>query len=236
WHESVECWQMYDGDQLVGRFFLDMHPRPNKYNHAAHFGIRTGVAGRQIPEAALVCNFPGGIPDDPGLLTHDDVVTFFHEFGHLIHSLLAGRHRWVGIGGISLEQDFIEAPLQTFARHYQTDEPIPAALVHQMKLAKEFGKGLHVRRQMLYAKLSLSIHERLPHEVDTDVMVKDLTEQYMPFPFVEGTHFQTAFAHLDGYPAMYDTYIWSRVIANDVITNFDRSRMLVQDLPRRHDD
>jgi thimet oligopeptidase len=247
WHESVECWQMYDGDDLVGRFFLDMHPRPNKYNHAAHFAIRTGVAGRQIPEAALVCNFPGGIPDDPGLMTHDDVVTFFHEFGHLIHSLLAGRHQWIGIGGISIEQDFIEAPsqmleewawdattLQTFARHYQTDEPIPAALVRQMKRAKEFGKGLHVRRQMLYAKLSLSIHERDPREVDTDRIVRSLTEQYMPFPFVEGTHFQTAFGHLDGYSAMYYTYMWSLVIAKDLFSKFDRQAMLVEGVARQY--
>jgi Zn-dependent oligopeptidase len=247
WHESVECWQMYDGDELVGRFFLDMHPRPNKYNHAAHFSIRTGVAGRQIPEAALVCNFPGGIPDDPGLMTHDDVVTFFHEFGHLIHSLLAGRHQWVGVGGISIEQDFIEAPsqmleewawdattLQTFARHYQTDEPIPAALVRQMKRAKEFGKGLHVRRQMLYAKLSLSIHESDPQAVDTDAIVKDLTKQYMPFPFVEGTHFQTAFGHLDGYSAMYYTYMWSLVIAKDLFSKFDRQAMLVPGVARQY--
>lgn len=247
WNDAVECWQMHDGDQLVGRFFLDMHPRPNKYNHAAHFGIRTGAANRQIPEAALVCNFPGGIPDDPGLMTHDDVVTFFHEFGHLIHSLLAGRHQWIGIGGISLEQDFIEAPsqmleewawdattLQTFARHYQTDEPIPAALVRQMKRAKEFGKGLHVRRQMLYAKLSLSIHERDPQEVDTDSIVRNLTKQFMPFPFVEGTHFQTAFGHLDGYSAMYYTYMWSLVIAKDLFSRFDRSRMLVPRVARQY--
>lgn len=245
WQDGVECWQMYDGDHLVGRFFLDMHPRANKYNHAAHFSIRTGVAGRQIPEAALVCNFPGGIPDDPGLMTHDDVVTFFHEFGHLIHSLLAGRHQWIGIGGISLEQDFIEAPsqmleewawdaatLQTFARHYQTDEPIPTALVKQMKHAKEFGKGLHVRRQMLYAKLSLSIHERDPRTVDTDAIVKNLTQQYMPFPFVEGTHFQTAFGHLDGYSAMYYTYMWSLVIAKDLFSKFDRTRMLTPGVAR----
>ena len=247
WHESVECWQMYDADELVGRFFLDMHPRANKYNHAAHFGIRTGVAGRQIPEAALVCNFPGGIAGDPGLMTHDEVVTFFHEFGHLIHSLLAGRHRWIGIGGISTEQDFVEAPSQmleewawdagtlaTFARHHDTDAPISAELVRQMKLAKEFGKGLHVRRQMLYARLSLLIHESDPAEIDTDEIVKELVMQYMPFPFVEGTHFQTAFGHLDGYSAMYYTYMWSLVIAKDLFSKFDRSQMLVPAVARHY--
>ena len=138
WDPSVEAYEMLEDGTLVGRFYLDMHPRPNKYNHAAEFGIRTGVAGRQIPEAALVCNLPGGEPGDPGLMTHDDVVTFFHEFGHLVHALLAGHHQWVGIGGTSTEQDFVEAPSQmleewtwdpatlaTFAKHYQTNEPIP---------------------------------------------------------------------------------------------------------------
>ena len=240
---------MLESGKLVGRFYLDMHPRAGKYNHAAQFGIRTGVRGQQIPEAALVCNFPGGVEGDPGLMTHDDVVTFFHEFGHLIHFLLAGRHQWVGIGGISTEQDFVEAPSQmleewawdpatlaTFAKHYQTNEAIPAALVKQMKRASEFGKGLQVRRQMVYAKLSLSIYDRDPKQVDTDAMVKQLMSQYQPFPYVEGTHFQTAFGHLDGYSAVYYTYMWSLVIAKDLFSKFDRSNMLAQGVARSYRD
>ncbi|HKP86053.1 MAG TPA: M3 family metallopeptidase [Blastocatellia bacterium] len=249
WHADVECWEMVEDGKLVGRFFLDMHPRPDKYNHAAEFGIRTGVRGTQIPEAALVCNFAGGQEGDPGLLTHDDVVTFFHEFGHLIHFLVSGQHQWVGIGGISTEQDFVEAPSQmleewtwdpatlaSFAKHYQTNEPIPAELVKQMKRASEFGKGLQVRRQMVYAKLSLSIYDRDPKQVDTDEMVKQLTKQYQPFPFVEGTHFQTAFGHLDGYSAVYYTYMWSLVIAKDLFSKFDRSRMLAPGVAREYRD
>jgi Zn-dependent oligopeptidase len=249
WSADVECWEMMEGGKLVGRFYLDMHPRPGKYNHAAEFGIRTGVRGRQIPEAALVCNFAGGQEGDPGLLTHEDVVTFFHEFGHLIHFLVAGQRQWIGIGGISTEQDFVEAPSQmleewtwdsatlaTFAKHYQTNEPIPAELVKQMKRASEFGKGLHVRRQMVYAKLSLSIYDRDPKLVDTDEMAKQLTRQYQPFPFVEGTHFQTAFGHLDGYSAVYYTYMWSLVIAKDLFSKFDRSRMLGPGVAREYRD
>ena len=249
WHPSVECWEMFENGKLVGRFYLDMHPREGKYSHAAQFVVRTGVAGKQIPEATLVCNFPGGIIGDPGLMEHDDVQTFFHEFGHLLHSLFAGRHKWVGIGGISTEQDFVEAPsqmleewtldasvLQTFAKHYKTNEPIPTALVKQMRRAGEFGEGLRVRRQMVYARLSLSIYDRTPDEVKTDALVKQITEQYQPFPFVEDTHFQTSFGHLDGYSAVYYTYMWSLVIAKDMFSQFDKGNMLAPGAAQRYRD
>lgn len=249
WDPSVETWEMLESGRLVGRFYLDMHPRPNKYNHAAQFGVRTGVEGRQIPEAALVCNLPGGQEGDPGLLTHDDVVTFFHEFGHLIHTLLAGHHRWVGIGGISTEQDFVEAPSQmleewawdpatlaTFAKHHQTDEPIPAALVRQMRRANEFGKALTVRQQMVYAKLSLSVYDRDPKSVDTTAMVQELTNRYLPYRYVDGTHFQTSFGHLDSYSAVYYTYMWSLVIAKDLFNQFDRANLLAPTIARKYRD
>jgi thimet oligopeptidase len=239
WDASVECFEMYDNNKLAGRFYLDMHPRKNKYNHAAQFDVRTGVAGRQIPEAALICNFPGGEAGDPGLMEYSDVKTFFHEFGHLLHTLFAGEHRWVGTGGIRTEHDFVEAPSQmleewtrdattlaTFARHHETNEPIPATMVAQMNRANEFGKGLQVRRQMVYAKTSLSCYDRAPAEVNTDQIIKSLTEKYQPFPFVEGTHFQCSFGHLDGYSAVYYTYMWSLVIAKDLFSKFDRTNLL----------
>ena len=239
WAADVEGWEMFENGKLIGRFYLDMHPRENKYKHAAEFVVRTGVNGRQIPEATLVCNLPGGDANDPGLMEHDDVVTFFHEFGHLVHELLAGRQQWIGVAGISTERDFVEAPSQmleewtwdpkvlaSFAKHYKTGEPIPAELVKQMKRANEFGKALGVRRQMVYAKLSLSIYDRDPKTVNTDAMVKSLQEQYEPFPFVEDTHWQTAFGHLDGYSAVYYTYMWSLVIAKDMFSQFDKSNLL----------
>ena len=238
WHPSVEAYEMLEGGKVVGRFYLDMHPRKGKYNHAAEFSTRTGIAGQQIPEATLVCNFPGGDANDPGLMEHDDVETFFHEFGHLIHDLFAGGHKWVGVGGTRIEQDFVEAPsqmleewtwdpatLRLFAKHYQTDEPIPVELVKQMRRASEFGKGLVVRIQMVYAKLSLSIYDRSPADVNTDTVVKTLMEKYRPFPFVEGTHLQTSFSHLDGYSAIYYTYMWSLVIAKDMFSQFDKSNL-----------
>ncbi|HET9830814.1 MAG TPA: M3 family metallopeptidase, partial [Vicinamibacterales bacterium] len=239
WDKSVEAFEMVENGKVIGRFYLDMHPRKDKYNHAAEFPLRTGATNRQIPEAALVCNLPGGEPGDPGLMTHDDVQTFFHEFGHLVHTLVSGRHQWIGISGINTEQDFVEAPsqmleewtwdpttLQTFAKHYQTNEPIPTTLVTRMRRASEFGKAMTVRQQMVYAKLSLSVYDRDPKSVDTTAMVKDLVNKYTRSPYVEGTHFQTSFGHLDGYSAVYYTYMWSLVIAKDMFSQFDRRDLL----------
>jgi thimet oligopeptidase len=247
WHPSVECYEVYDGGKLAGRFYLDMHPRADKYSHAAQFDVRTGVAGKQIPEAALICNFPGGDSKDPGLMEHSDVRTFFHEFGHLLHTMFAGHHGWVGTGGIRTEQDFVEAPSQmleewtwdpavlaTFAKHYQTGAPIPAELVRQMKRANDYGKGLQVRRQMVYAQVSLSCYNRDPATLDTDALAREVTQRYQPFPFVEGTHFQCAFGHLDGYSAVYYTYMWSLVIAKDMFSQFDRKNLLAPGVAKKY--
>lgn len=249
WHPSVECYEMYDGGALAGRFYLDMHPRENKYNHAAQFGVRNGVAGVQVPEAALVCNFPGGDPGDPGLMEHRDVETFFHEFGHLLHSLFAGRQPWIGVSGISTEWDFVEVPsqlmeewawdasvLRSFAHHHRTGEPIPEPLVAQMRRADEFGKGLQVRQQMFYAKLSLSCYDRDPALVDTDALVKELRARYTPYRSVEGTHFQASFGHLDGYSAVYYTYMWSLVIAKDFFGQFDKKNMMEATVAKQYRD
>jgi thimet oligopeptidase len=247
WDKSVECWEIFEHDSLMGRFYFDMHPRENKYNHAAQFNIRSGIMGKQIPEAALICNFPGGIEGDPGLMEHNDVETFFHEFGHLLHSLFAGRQPWIGVSGIQTEWDFVEAPSQlleewawdastlaTFAKQYQTGEPIPAALVKQMKAADEFGKGLSIRQQMVYAQLSLSCYDRTPDLANVDALNRTIRSKYIPYPYVEGTHSYTSFGHLDGYSAIYYTYMWSLVIAKDFFTKFDQAHMLAPGVAKRY--
>jgi thimet oligopeptidase len=116
--------------------------------------------------------------------------------------------------------------LQSFAKHYKTGEPIPAEFVDQLNRANEFGKGLQVSTQMVYARLSLSIYDRPPTEVNTDKLVKKTYAEISPIPYVEGTHMQTAFGHLDGYSAIYYTYMWSLVIAKDLFSKFDRSNLL----------
>ena len=246
WHRSVEGWEMLENDELVGRFYLDMHPRPGKFGHAAHFRIRTGTSDGALPESALVCNFPGGTPGEPGLMDHGDVETFLHEFGHLMHSLLA-RQRWNGVSGVRTEWDFVEAPSQMleewsrdptvlagFARHHETGAPIPAALVRRLTRATRFGRALDVGTQMAYARISLSLYDRSPAEVDTDSIVDAVTRAYTPVPPVPGTHMQASFGHLNGYSAFYYTYMWSLVIAKDLFSRFDRSDLFAAEPARRY--
>jgi thimet oligopeptidase len=235
WDRSVEAYDVLDGIKLLGRVYFDMHPRENKYKHYATFSISTGKEGYRLPEAALVCNFPQP-GKEPALMDHADVVTFFHEFGHLLHHIFGGHNQWAGI---DLEWDFIEAPsqmleewawdpavLQIFARHYKSNEPIPADLVERMKAADEFGKGMRVRQQMFYAALSLHYHDRDPNDLDTTKLASEFQNHYTPFAYVPGTYFQESFGHLQGYSAIYYTYMWSLVIAKDMFTNFKKEGLL----------
>ncbi len=233
WHSSVETWQIFDdGELLVGQFYLDMHPRDGKYNHAAQFGVREGVRGLQTPIAALVCNFPGG-DGSAGLMEHSQVETFLHEFGHLLHTLFGGHQPRLSLSGVNTERDFVEAPsqmleewvwdadtLKTFAAD-TSDEVIPDTLIDKMRSARDFGRGLWTRHQMYYAALSLNYYNRPPTEVDLDEMMVALQAEYSQFPYVEGTHFYTSFGHLDGYSAIYYTYMWSLVIATDMFSRFE---------------
>ena len=246
WHSSVEGWEMLDGGRLAGRFYLDMHPRPGKYGHAVHFRVRTGTTDGALPESALVCNFPGGTPGEAALMDHGELQTFLHEFGHLMHSMLA-RQRWNGISGVRTEWDFVEAPSQMleewswdptvlagFARHHETGAPIPTELVRQLERATGFGRALDMRTQMTYARISLSLYDRPPRQVNTDSIVSAVTLAYSPIPPQPDTHMQTSFSHLNGYSAYYYTYMWSLVIAKDLFSRFDQSNLLAAEPARRY--
>jgi len=229
WHPDVAVYDVFDGSKLLGRIYFDMFPRENKYKHYATFSLATGKEGFRLPEYVLVCNFPQAT-NGPGLMEREDVITFFHEYGHLLHGIFRGSSKWpTG----DLENDFIEAPsqmfeewpkdpaiLQTFARHYKTNEPIPAELAKKAEAADEFGRALGVRMQMFYAAVSLNFYNRDPQGLDTTKLVAQLQERYTPFKYVPDTHMQTAFDHLNGYSAVYYTYMWSLVIAKDMFTEF----------------
>ncbi len=247
WHPDVEVHDVFEGDRLLGRIHLDMHPRDGKYKHYAQFTLASGQEGVRLPEGVLVCNFPRPAPGAPALMEHGDVKTFFHEFGHLLHHVLGGHTRWAGQAGVATEWDFVEAPsqmleewvwdpgvLSRFARHVETGEPIPAALVARMKAADEYGKGLMVRQQMFYAAASLELHQRDPEGLDTTALVAELQERYTPFRHVEGTFFHESFGHLDGYSAIYYTYMWSLVIAKDLFGPFRRAGLMDAGVARRY--
>jgi thimet oligopeptidase len=260
WHEEVEAYDVLEDDRVVGRIYLDMHPREGKYKHYAQFTLQSGVDGKRLPEGVLMCNFPRppkeeaeprlgtssapladelSGPQSPALMEHGSVRTFFHEFGHLLHHVLGGRTRWAAQSGVATEWDFVEAPsqmleewiwdlptLQTFARHYRTGEPLPAELLARARAADEYGKGLWVRQQMFYAATSLEFHARDPHGLDTTRLMAELQDRYTPFKYVEGTYFHESFGHLDGYSAIYYTYMWSLVIAKDLFSVFKHEGLL----------
>ncbi|HVK88767.1 MAG TPA: M3 family metallopeptidase [Kofleriaceae bacterium] len=243
WHPTVVVYDVMRGETKLGRIYLDMHPREGKYKHAAQFPLKDGVRGVQLPEGVLVCNFPQPSADDPGLLEHDDVVTMFHEFGHLMHHVLGGHQRWITQSGVATEWDFVEAPSQMFeewawsydtlarfARHHETGEVIPRDLVDKMRRADKFGLGTQTVQQIFYAAISLGFHRTDPASLDQLAEVQRLQKRYTPFAYVPGTRFHASFGHLVGYSAMYYTYQWSLVIAKDLLTPFTAAGLMARDV------
>ncbi|MGD1025063.1 MAG: M3 family metallopeptidase [Candidatus Sulfotelmatobacter sp.] len=247
WDPAVETWIVIDSGKPIGRFYLDMHPRPGKYSHAEMAPVLDGIRGKQLPEAILVCNFPAPTSTDPGLMDYGDVQTFFHEFGHLMHHILGGQQEWAGISGISMESDFVEAPSQMleewirspqvlakFARHYKTGEPIPADLVARMNRASAFGRGGWVGRQNSFSAISYDIYKTKPADVNLDAVTLDDARRYTLFTPLPDTHTWASFGHLGGYSSAYYTYLWDKVIAEDFFLQFDHHNLLAGDAPMRY--
>jgi thimet oligopeptidase len=245
WHDEVTTYDVHldgpDGStQRIGRIHLDLHPRERKYNHAAQFDLVPGVRARQLPEGVLVCNF------NRGLMEHHEVVTLFHEFGHLMHHVLAGGHEWVRFSGVATEWDFVEAPsqmleewawdaavLQLFAVDADGN-PIPTELVARMRAADEFGKAFLARTQMFYAALSYKLHVEVPDDITARMF--ELYPEYSLVLPLEDTHFHCGFGHLEGYSSGYYTYMWSLVIAKDLFSAFDPDDLLAPEVAHRYRD
>lgn len=242
WHDSVESYEMWEGDELVGKFFLDMHPRDGKYSHAAAFGYQDGVKGVQPPILALVCNFPSGT----NLMEHSQVETFLHEFGHLLHGLFGGHQPRLYFSGIKPEHDFVEAPsqmleewvwdadtLKTFAKNAQ-GETIPNHLIEKMNAGRNFGKALFTRHQMFYAAVSLNYYNTDPSDLDLTQTMIELQSKYSPYTYVDDTYFYASFGHLYGYSASYYTYMWSLVIASDMFSEFEKAGLRNREVATRY--
>jgi thimet oligopeptidase len=247
WHSDVSVFDVLDidGETRVGRFFLDMHPREGKDKWFSATPVVTGVRGRYLPEAGLICNFPrpevdeSGKVTDAGLMQYNDVVTYFHEFGHLMHAILGGQTEWAGLSGFATEGDFIEVPsqmleeffrdvplLQTFARHHETGEVLPAETIQKMKLAGAFGRADGMRTQLYYTTLSLDLHDQDPAGIDLDRITKSLYQSLQPWQWIDGNRMYASFGHLMGYSSNYYTYAYDKVIALDFFAQFDPANLL----------
>jgi thimet oligopeptidase len=248
WHKDVKLYEVWDEvtGRMLGEFYIDLYPRSNKYNHAAQWGLAQHKVWPNgdltLPLAALVCNFPKPTADRPSLLSHDDVETLFHEFGHCLHTILS-ESRYYRFGGTQVERDFVEAPsqmfenwvwdadvLQTFARHYETGEPFPEELLEGMLRARHLGSGMLAERQYFYGLFDLRCHLAPDGTVDTTQLGMDLwdpqndnVELYDPVP---ETFFQASFGHLTGYQAGYYGYQWGLVFACDMFERFKELGML----------
>jgi Zn-dependent oligopeptidase len=244
WHDDVEYFEVVDRGtgEAIGEFYMDMYPREGKYGHAAQWGIvprKVWTDGSvQKPVAALVCNFPKPTEDRPSLLTHDQAKTFFHEFGHCLHTLLSETDT-TRFCGTRVERDFVEAPSQMFeawvwspetlpliSGHYETDEPLPTDLLERMIAAKSLSKGMLDQGQVWLGSIDQAYHTSPDGDVDTTQLGLDMVEKCTLLEAVPNTWFQAGFGHLTGYQGGYYGYLWSKVFAEDMAERFKELGML----------
>jgi thimet oligopeptidase len=243
WDASVSVYDVFDASgaepKKLGRIYLDMHPREGKDKWFSSAPIVPGIKGKQLPEGGLICNFPGGQANDPGLMEYSDVVVFFHEFGHLMHHILGSQGQWSNAGGFNVEGDFVEAPsqmleemfhdygiLSAFGKDYKTGAVIPKAVVEKMNAAEAYGRGRWVQAQLLYSTYALQVHDQPPADIDFDKLWRQDFEHFSPFTFVDGNRFYANFTHLTGYSSNYYTYMLDKVIAVDFFSKFDKTNLL----------
>ena len=243
WHPAVQFYRIERAGQLVGQFYLDQPARTGKRGGAWMDDMQTrwlrpdtGVL--QTPIAHLVCNFASGVDGKPALLTHDDVITLFHEFGHGLHHLLTqvNERDVSGIGGV--EWDAVELPsqfmenfcwewdvLQHMTAHVDTGEPLPRALFEKMLAAKNFQSGMQTLRQIEFSLFDMLLHTQ--HNPTEDFMpllaeVRDEVAVLQPPAFSRTMH---TFSHIfaGGYAAGYYSYKWAEVLSADAYAAFEET-------------
>ncbi len=254
WHEDVhlyEVWDLADG-QLLGEFYTDLHPREGKYTHAAQFPLElrreTSAGVQSHPIVALVCNFTKPTADKPSLMTHGEVRTFFHEFGHCLHSIFT-KSRYANISATNVARDFVEAPSQmfenwawnadvlaTFAKHYETGETLPKELLARMVAAKNLGSGLGAEGQVYLGKMDFGFHSDPSGKVDLEAIRKSSYAQARLFKPLDNVPSYASFGHLVGYQAGYYGYLWSLVYASDMFSRFEEAGPMNTELAKAYRD
>ena len=244
WTDDLQLYLVTDSatGEPLGMFYLDMFPREGKFNHFAQFDIISGKLlpnGKyQRPTVALLCNFPPASGDAPSLMTHQDVETLFHEFGHALHSIVT-RAKYGRFAGTHVPGDFVEAPsqmlqnwvwdkkvLDTFAADYRDpSKKIPAETVKKLNDAKLANAGVLYRRQFAFASLDLALHDPHPEEMPYDsVAISNPILEKVFLPIDPSTTFVSYFGHLNGYDAGYYGYAWADAIAADMATVFEKAK------------
>ena len=251
WHPDVKLFEITDaaGGDPIAYFYLDLFPREGKYKHAAAFSMITGRAltdGRyQKPVSSMVANFNKSTKDRPSLLTHDEVETFFHEFGHIMHQTLT-KAKYGRFAGSATARDFVEAPsqmlenwvwdgevLQSLSGHYlDHSKKLPNELLGKMLAAKNVNSGLVNLRQLLFGSVDQLYHGAPP--ADTTAAYARLASDIAMIPTSAGTHPEASFGHLMGYDAGYYGYLWSKVYAEDMFSRFKAEGVLSPVLGRRY--
>ena len=239
YHEDVMVYEVTDADgRHMALFYADFFPRDSKRGGAWMTGfrdqsIRNGVEYR--PFINIVCNFTKPTADTPSLITHDEFTTFLHEFGHALHGILA-EGRYPSLTGTGVARDFVELPsqilenwgyeeeyLQSFAKHYQTGEPIPAEMIEKIIRSKNYLAGYGQVRQLHFGYLDMNWHTltSLP-EMSTVEFEQKTLAPYAVLPAVPGAAFSNSFSHIfsGGYSAGYYSYKWAEVLEADAFSKF----------------
>jgi oligopeptidase A len=243
WDPAVSYYTIRDkaDGTLLGSFYADFYPRENKRGGAWMDAFLTGLPGIK-PHLGLICgNLTPPVAGKPALLTHREVETIFHEFGHLLHHCLS-RVEVRSLAGTNVPWDFVELPsqimenwcweresLDLFARHYQTDEPIPEDLFAKMKRARTFRGAANQMRQLSFGLLDLALHRTYSPALDGDVMdyarkvLQPLSPARLPADYAMLAAFTHLFASPVGYGAGYYSYKWAEVLDADAFTRFRQS-------------
>lgn len=240
WHESVEVYEVKDlSGEVLGIFHSDLYPRESKHGGAWMNAFITHIEDSDPPHFGLMCaNFTPPSPGKPALLTHDEVTTLFHEFGHLLHHLLTKVPlHGQAMGGVAW--DFIELPsqilenwcwergaLDLFARHIETKEPIPEELFQKLRTYRVFREASVMMRQVGFATLDLKLHREYKRADYPDLLsyTKQILSQHSPLPLLDGDGRAMSFTHIFGspigYAAGYYSYQWAAVLDSDAFTRF----------------